>query len=50
MDLKTVEKQMHETPGRFTPGFINTMAKYLEVKGLPYDLDVSDIRKRWGND
>lgn len=47
MDLETVVKQMHETPGQFTPGFINTMAKYLEVKRLPYSFDISDIRKRW---
>jgi hypothetical protein len=39
---------MNEAPSKFTPGFINTMAKYLEVKNLPYELGISSIRQNWG--
>lgn len=46
--LESVVRQMNETPGKFTPGFINTMAKYLEIKSSPYMLDMKSIRKNWG--
>jgi len=48
MELAEVVRLMNETPGKFTPGFINTMAKYLEIKQLPYTLDMANIRKNWG--
>jgi hypothetical protein len=47
MELKEVIRQMNEAPGKFTPGFINTMAKYLEVKQLPYEFDIKSIRANW---
>ncbi len=48
MEIADVVRQMNDTPGRFTPGFINTMAKYLEVKQLPYLYDVDKARIKWG--
>jgi isopentenyldiphosphate isomerase len=49
MEVSEVVRLMNETPGRFTPGFINTMAKYLEVKRLPYSFDHASIRRKWGS-
>jgi hypothetical protein len=48
MDIADIVAQMNEQPGKFTPGFIRTMRKYLEVKGLPYDLDMDRARTNWG--
>lgn len=48
MDIADIVAQMNEQPGKFTPGFIRTMRKYLEVKGLPYDLDLDRARTNWG--
>lgn len=48
MELSEVVRLMHETPGKFTPGFLNTMAKYLEVKQLPHTMDMEKIRRNWG--
>jgi isopentenyl-diphosphate delta-isomerase len=44
---KTIE-QMGTDPGKFTPGFINTMAKFIEVKNLPYKFDLNRARENWG--
>jgi isopentenyl-diphosphate Delta-isomerase len=44
---KTIE-QMNANPGKFTPGFINTMAKFIKVKNLPYKFDVKRARENWG--
>lgn len=47
MELSEVVRLMNETPGKFTPGFLNTMVKYLEVKQLPHTLDMVTIRRKW---
>jgi len=49
VELEIVVKQMRETPGKFTPGLINTMAKYLEVRGLPYPYDLAQVQAAWGS-
>ncbi|HET9850361.1 MAG TPA: methyltransferase domain-containing protein [Candidatus Saccharimonadales bacterium] len=46
--LKEVVDDMNAKPSDFTPGFINTMAKYLELKSSPFKLDVETCRKNWG--
>lgn len=45
--LQEVVADMHINSGSYTPGFINAMAKYLEVchPEIPYDLPL--IRKNW---
>jgi isopentenyl-diphosphate delta-isomerase len=48
MDIEKIVAQMTAAPGKFTPGFLNTMAKYLEIKGLPYTLDMTRVRAIWG--
>ena len=48
MDLKEVVDLLNAEPGRFTPGIVNTMEKYIEVKKLPYDFDVERLRAKWG--
>jgi isopentenyldiphosphate isomerase len=34
MKIETIRKMMHETPEKFTTGFVNTMREYCKVKGL----------------
>lgn len=46
--LENIVSKMNETPGKFTPGFLNTMAKYIDVKHLPYVLETQDMRANWG--
>ena len=46
--LKETVSQMNTNPTKFTPGFINTMAEYLKVKKLAYELDVKKCRQNWG--
>jgi len=45
--LETIVDQMNKTPGHFTLGFINTMNKYLQLRQLPYKLDMLNIRHNW---
>jgi isopentenyldiphosphate isomerase len=46
--LEETVAQMNSSPGKFTPGFINTMAQFLKLKGLPYKLDQKTARQNWG--
>jgi len=48
--LEQTIDQMNKNPGLFTPGFINTMAEFIKLKHLPYELDVDRARKNWGRD
>jgi isopentenyldiphosphate isomerase len=45
--LTEVVRGMQENPGRYTPGFINTMAKFLEIKRPDIVFDVESCRKNW---
>lgn len=45
--LEDIVLKMNKYPENFTGGFINTMAKYLAVKDLPYVLDHENITKDW---
>lgn len=47
LPIDQIVKQMTNNPSKFTQGFIYTLAKYIEVKGLSYDLDVSACLKNW---
>lgn len=47
MKLGDVVHQMSKAPTTFTLGFINTMSKYIEVKQLPFELDVTHCRAAW---
>jgi hypothetical protein len=38
---------MNNSPGKFTPGFINTMDTYLKSKKLPYEFHHDKARKNW---
>ena len=46
--MENIVAQMNMRPGRFTPGMINTMAKFIEVKNLPLKLNIAACRKNWG--
>jgi isopentenyldiphosphate isomerase len=48
MTIEAVVNKMNADPSLFTPGFINTMSKYLEVKHLPFKLDIENCIKEWG--
>ena len=48
--LGEVVQQMDNNPGKFTPGFINTMTAYLDIKNLPYKLNLEKARKNWGRE
>lgn len=48
MEIADIVAQMNERPGKFTPGFIRTMARYLAIKQLPYELDMDRARANWG--
>jgi isopentenyldiphosphate isomerase len=47
MTLEEVVHAMHENPGRFTPGFIITMATYLKVKQVPIKLNLEACKRNW---
>lgn len=49
LPLQEVVDQMNKTPSKFTPGFINTMATFLNVKKLPYVYDHDKARQNWGS-
>ena len=46
--LEETVAQMNSSPGRFTPGFINTMAEFLRLQNLPYKLNHKAARQNWG--
>lgn len=48
MPLRDIVNGMQRNPTRYTPGFINTMAKFLEVKDIDIPFDVEYCRKNWG--
>lgn len=45
MNIKEITALMKNKPKLFTGGFINTMAKFIEVKELPIKFDLIKIRK-----
>lgn len=50
LPLEEVVGQMNKQPGKFTPGFINTMAAYLKLRGLPYELNHQKAIENWGKE
>jgi isopentenyldiphosphate isomerase len=46
--LEETINQMKQNPTKFTPGFINTMAAFIEVKNLNVTFDLEKIRNKWG--
>lgn len=46
--LLEVVRDMEEHPSRYTPGFINTMAKFLEIRRPDIAFNVEACRKNWG--
>lgn len=45
--LESVAKDMQANPGRYTPGFIITFAKYLEIKKSQISFDLDTCKKSW---
>ncbi len=48
--LESIIMQMNDQGEKFTSGFINTMAKYVEKRQLPYKLDMQNIRAKWARE
>jgi ADP-ribose pyrophosphatase YjhB (NUDIX family) len=46
-EIDVIVARMNAEPGKFTPGFINTMARYIEIKDLPLRLDLTACRRNW---
>jgi 16S rRNA (adenine1518-N6/adenine1519-N6)-dimethyltransferase len=45
--LENIVKQMMESPGRFAPGFINTLDAYIKHKSLDIKFDAQKCRENW---
>ena len=46
--IENIVKQMMDKPGRFAPGFINTMDAYIKTRQLDIKFDADWCRKNWG--